>query len=96
MSAELALRSGAPFPALAELAAAWSPVLLGAACQEQFQVEEFHLSGSVWDMLLFPAPPVPRVMAGCSGWVVAIVNSEASPGFRGTYLVLPFSFYINS
>ena len=68
MSAELGLRSKAPFPALAELAAAWSPVLLGAACQEQFQVEELHLPGSVWDVLLFPAPPVPP----SHGWMLGL------------------------
>ena len=99
MSAELALRTQALFPALAELAAAWSPVFLGAAVRgsPSWRISTFQaVSGMCCSSLHLPAPrPLcPQGVAGCLGRVEATVNSEVSSGVQRTYLALPSSFCI--
>ena len=71
MSAELALRTQALFPALAELAAARSPVFLGAAVRgsPSWRSSTFQaVSGMCCSSLHLPAP-LPPVPPRC-GWML--------------------------
>ena len=70
MSAGLALRTQALFPALAELAAAWGPVFLGAAARASptWRSATFRaVSGTCWSCLhLPPHCPIPA----SRGWML--------------------------